>query len=95
MLVVDPAIEEPFFTAVSQEQKVLSDPAVTRQVGESIRKATSDAAAKMMETPAIVVSPQIRRIFERVARRASRHVVVLGSSDIPPGIEPSIVGRIA
>ena len=95
VLVVDPAIEEPFFTAVSQEQKVLSDPAVTRQVGESIRKATSDAAAKMMETPAIVVSPQIRRIFERVARRASRHVVVLGSSDIPPGIEPSIVGRIA
>jgi len=95
VLVVDPAIEEPFFTAVSQEHKALTDPALTRQVGDSIRKAISDAAAKMMETPPIVVSPQIRRLFERVARRASRHVVVLGSSDIPTGIEPSIVGRIA
>jgi flagellar biosynthesis protein FlhA len=95
VLVVDAAIEEPFFTAVSQDQKALTDPAITRQVGESIRKATSEAALKMMETPAIVVSPQIRRLFERVARRASRHVVVLGSSDIPAGVEPSIVGRIA
>jgi len=95
VLVVDPAIEEPFFTAVSQEHKALTDPALTRQVGDSIRKAISDAAAKMMKTPPIVVSPQIRRLFERVARRASRHVVVLGSSDIPTGIEPSIVGRIA
>jgi flagellar biosynthesis protein FlhA len=95
VLVVDPAIEEPFFTAISQEQKMITDPAVMRQVGDSIRKATSETAAKMMETPPIVVSPQIRRIFERVARRASRHVVVLGASDIPAGIEPSIVGRIA
>jgi flagellar biosynthesis component FlhA len=74
---------------------MITDPAVTRQVGESIRKATSEAATKMMETPPIVVSPQIRRLFERVARRSSRHVVVLGSSDIPAGIEPSIVGRIS
>jgi flagellar biosynthesis protein FlhA len=95
VLVVDPAIEEPFFTAISQEQKMITDPAVMRLVGDSIRKATSETAAKMMETPPIVVSPQIRRIFERVARRASRHVVVLGASDIPAGIEPSIVGRIA
>ena len=74
---------------------MLTDPAVTRRVSESIRKATTEAATKMMETPPIVVSPQIRRLFERVAQRASRHVVVLGASDIPPGIEPSIVGRIA
>lgn len=73
---------------------MITDPAVTRQVGESIRKAIGEAAARMMETPPIVVSPQIRRLFERVAQRASRHVVVLGSSDIPAGIEPSIVGRI-
>ena len=95
VLVVDPAIEEPFFAAISQDQKMITDPAVTRQVTESIRKATGETAAKMMETPPIVVSPQIRRIFERVARRASRHVVVLGAGDIPAGIEPSIVGRIA
>jgi flagellar biosynthesis protein FlhA len=95
VLVVDPAIEEPFFTAISQELRMITDPAVTRQVGESIRKATTEAAAKMMETPPIVVSPQIRRLFERVARHSSRHVVVLGSSDIPAGIEPSIVGRIS
>jgi len=95
VLVVDPAIEEPFFTAVSQEQKALTDPALTRQISDSIRKATSEAANKMAETPPIVVSPQIRKLFERVARRASRHVVVIGSSDIPSGIEPSIVGRIA
>jgi len=95
VLVVDPAIEEPFFAAVSQDSRMITDPAVTRQVGESIRKATSEAATKMMETPPIVVSPQIRRLFERVARRSSRHVVVLGSSDIPAGIEPSIVGRIS
>ncbi len=95
VLVVDPSIEEPFFTAISQDQRMLTDPAITRQVSESIRKATSEAAAKMMETPPIVVSPQIRRLFERVAQRASRHVVVLGASDIPSGIEPSIVGRIA
>ena len=46
VLVVDAAIEEPFFTAVSQDQKALTDPAITRQVGESIRKATSEAAAQ-------------------------------------------------
>ncbi len=35
VLVVDPAIEEPFFTAISQDQKMITDPAVMRQVGES------------------------------------------------------------
>jgi flagellar biosynthesis protein FlhA len=95
VLVVDAAIEEPFFTAISQEQKALTDPTLTRQITDSIRKATAEAANKSMETPPIVVSPQIRRLFERVARRASRHAVVLGSSDIPAGVEPSIIGRIA
>ena len=95
VLVVDPTVEEPFFTAVSQDHQNLTDPSVIRQVSDSIRKASNEAAAKMMDMPAVVVSPQIRRMFERVARRASRHIVVLGSADIPPGIEPVIVGRIS
>jgi flagellar biosynthesis component FlhA len=66
-----------------------------RQVIDSIRKASTEAASRMMDMPAVVVSPQIRRMFERVARRASRHIVVLGSADIPPGVEPTIVGRIS
>jgi len=95
VLVVDPAIEEPFFTAASQDHQALTDPSVIRQVTESIRKASTEAAAKMMDMPAVVVSPQIRRMFDRVARRASRHIVVLGSADIPSGVEPTIVGRIS
>lgn len=94
VLVVEPAIEEPFFTAASSEQPMITDPAVQRSVTEAIRKATADTAAKMMEMPAVVVSPQIRRMFERAARRVSRHIVVLGANDIPSGVEPTIVGRI-
>ncbi|MGO9264085.1 MAG: flagellar biosynthesis protein FlhA [Candidatus Binataceae bacterium] len=95
VLVVDPSVEEPFFTAASQEHQNVTDPSAVRNIVESIRKATIEAATKMMDTPAIVVSPQIRRMFERVARRASRHIVVLGSADIPAGVEPTIVGRIS
>ena len=95
VLVVDPSIEEPFFTAAAQDHQVLTDPTVMRQVTDSIRKASSEAASKMMDMPAVVVSPQIRRMFERVARRASRHIVVLGAADIPAGVEPTIVGRIS
>jgi flagellar biosynthesis protein FlhA len=95
VLVVDPSVEEPFFTAAAQDHQAVTDPGVMRQVSDSIRKASSEAAAKMMDMPAVVVSPQIRRMFERVARRASRHIVVLGSSDIPAGVEPTIVGRIS
>jgi flagellar biosynthesis protein FlhA len=94
VLVVDPALEEPFFTAASTDQKMLADPGVLKTVADAVRKATSETAAKMMEMPAVVVSPQIRRMFERAARRASRHIVVLGASDIPAGVEPTIVGRI-
>ncbi len=94
VLVVDPGLEESFFAAASAEQKILTDPGVLRSVTEAVRKAINETAAKAMEMPAVVVSPQIRRIFERVAQRASRHVVVLGASDIPAGIEPTIVGRI-
>jgi flagellar biosynthesis protein FlhA len=94
VLVVDPVLEEPFFAAASAEQKIPADASVLRMATEAVRKATAEAAAKAMEMPAVVVSPQIRRIFERVARRVSRHIVVLGASDIPPGVEPTIVGRI-
>ena len=94
VLVVDPALEEPFFAAAAADHQVPLDPAVPRQVSEAISKAASDTAAATMEAPAIVVSPQIRRIFERVARRASKHLVVLGATDIPAGISPMIVGRI-
>ena len=94
VLVVDPAIEEHFFTAAAQEQQIIADPSVLRSITESVRKATADAAGKMMEMPAVVVSPQIRRMFERVARRTSRHIVVLGANDIPAGVDPTIVGRI-
>lgn len=95
VLVVDPALEEPFFTAAGAEQQMLTDPAVIKNVTEAVRKATGEAAMKMMEMPAVVVSPQIRRMFERLTRRTSRHIVVLGASDIPAGVEPTIVGRIA
>jgi len=94
VLVVDPAVEEPFFTAASSEQPMISDPSALRSVSEAIKKATNDAASRMMEMPAVVVSPQIRRMFERVAHRTSRHLVVLGASDIPAGVEPTIVGRV-
>ena len=94
VLVVDPLVEEPFFTAASSEQPMITDPSALRSVSEAIRKATNEAAAKMMEMPAVVVSPQIRRMFERIARRTSRHLVVLGANDIPAGVEPTIVGRI-
>ena len=94
VLVVDPVLEEPFFAAASAEQKIPADANVLRNATEAVRKATAEAASKAMEMPAVVVSPQIRRIFERVARRVSRHIVVLGASDIPPGVEPTIVGRI-
>jgi flagellar biosynthesis protein FlhA len=94
VLVVDPLLEEPFFAAASAEQKIPTDPNVLRTTTDAVRKATAEAAAKAMEMPAVVVSPQIRRIFERVARRVSRHIVVLGATDIPAGVEPTIVGRI-
>jgi flagellar biosynthesis protein FlhA len=94
VLVVDPTLEEPFFAAASADQKILTDPQVLRTVTEAVRKATGDAAAKSGEMPAVVVSPQIRRIFERVARRVSKHIVVLGATDIPAGVESTIVGRI-
>ncbi|MGD0072851.1 MAG: flagellar biosynthesis protein FlhA, partial [Candidatus Binataceae bacterium] len=94
VLVVDPALEEPFFAAAAADQQMPLDPAIPRQVGEAISKAAGHTAATVMEAPAIVVSPQIRRIFERVARRASKHLVVLGATDIPPGVNPLIVGRI-
>lgn len=95
VLVVDSVLEEPFFSAVGAEHETITDPAVIHSVTEAVRKATADVAARMMEMPAVVVSPQIRRMFERIARRASRHIVVLGATDIPPGVEPAIVGRIA
>lgn len=94
VLVVAPAIEEPFFQAASTDQSMITDPSVLHSVTEGVRKATAEVAAKMMEMPAVVVSPQIRRMFERVARRASRHLVVLGANDISAGVEPTIVGRI-
>ena len=40
-----------FSPPLSQDQQALTDPAVLRQVSESIRKASSEAAAKMMEMP--------------------------------------------
>jgi len=95
VLVVDPALEEPFFTALGADHQTLSDPNVIRSVTEAIRKTTAEIAAKMMDMPAIVVSPQIRRMFERIARRAANHLVVLGATDIPAGLDTSIVGRIA
>jgi flagellar biosynthesis protein FlhA len=94
VLVVDPALEEPFFTAAAADQQMPLDPNIPRQVSEAISKAAGQTAAATMEAPAIVVSPQIRRIFERVARRASKHLVVLGATDIPAGVTPTIVGRI-
>jgi flagellar biosynthesis protein FlhA len=95
VLVVDPALEEPFFTALGADQQAVSDPGALRSATDAVRKATGEVAAKMMEMPAIVVSPQIRRMFERVARRVTRHIVVLGATDIPAGVDTAIVGRIA
>ncbi|HTY54026.1 MAG TPA: FHIPEP family type III secretion protein, partial [Candidatus Binataceae bacterium] len=94
VLVVDPALEEPFFAAAAADQQMPLDPNIPRQVSEAISKAAGQSAANTMEAPTIVVSPQIRRIFERVARRASKHLVVLGATDIPAGVNPTIVGRI-
>jgi flagellar biosynthesis protein FlhA len=94
VLVVDPAIEEPLFNAAGSEQPTPADPAALRSITEAVRKATNETAAKTAELPAIVVSPQIRRMFERIARRVSRHIAVLAATDIPPCVEPAIVGRV-
>jgi flagellar biosynthesis protein FlhA len=94
VLVVDPVLEEPFFAAAASESNLVSDPTVLRTTTEAIRKATTEAAAKTMEYPSIVVSPQIRRSFERVARKVGKHLVVLGATDLPPGVDPLIIGRI-
>jgi flagellar biosynthesis protein FlhA len=94
VLVVEPSLEDPFFAAVSANQPTVADPAILRTVSDAIRKATMEAAAKMMDMPTVVVSPQIRKIFERVALRAVPQLVVLGATDIPTGVQTSIVGRI-
>jgi flagellar biosynthesis protein FlhA len=94
VLVVEPSLEDPFFTAVSANQPAVSDPSILRMVSEATRKATMEAAAKTMDMPTVVVSPQIRRLFERVALRAVPQLVVLGATDIPTGVQTSIVGRI-
>jgi flagellar biosynthesis protein FlhA len=46
VLVVEPSLEEPFFTAVSANQPIVSDPSVLRVVGDAVRKAAGQAAAK-------------------------------------------------
>ncbi|HZP46231.1 MAG TPA: flagellar biosynthesis protein FlhA [Candidatus Binataceae bacterium] len=94
VLVVDPVLEEPFFAALADGSQVVSDPAVIRTTTEAVRRAINAAAGKNMEYPAIVVAPQVRRMFERIARGVTRHAVVLGATDLPPGLEPLIVGRI-
>ena len=94
VLVVEPSLEGPFFAAVSANQPAVSDPSILRTVSEAIRKATMEAAAKMLDMPTVVVSPQIRKVFERVALRAVPQLIVLGATDIPAGVQTSIVGRI-
>jgi len=94
VLVVDPALEEPLFGALAEQQQAAADPATVRSITDAVRKATIETASKSAEMPAIIVSPQIRRAFERLARRVSRHIVVLGATDIPNCVEPAIVGRI-
>jgi flagellar biosynthesis protein FlhA len=94
VLVVEPSLEEPFFTAISANQPAVSDPSVLRAVGDAVRKAAGQAAAKTMDLPPVVVSPQIRRVFERAARRAVPQLIVLGATDLPAGVEASIVGRV-
>jgi flagellar biosynthesis protein FlhA len=94
VLVVDPTLEEPLFSAAGGEQQTATDPAAIRSITEAVRKASAESAAKSAEMPVIVVSPQIRRMFERLVRRVSRHIIVLGATDIPPCVEAAIVGRI-
>jgi flagellar biosynthesis protein FlhA len=94
VLVVEPSLEQPFFAAVGANQPAVSDPSILRATREAIRNATMQATAKMMDMPTVVVSPQIRRVFERVALRAVPQLVVLGATDIPAGVQTNIVGRI-
>ncbi len=93
VIVVDPELEAPFFAAAGAEQPMPTDPAFLRRLSEALAKAMGEAAAKG-ENPPIVVSPQIRRMFERVARRTVKHAVVLGANDIPSSVPLLVVGRV-
>jgi flagellar biosynthesis protein FlhA len=94
VLVADPSIESPFFEALAAEHPMPASAEVLKKTTEAIGRAVAGAGGAM-EVPTAVVSPQIRRMFERAARRATRSLIVLGATDIPPGVMATIVGRIA
>jgi flagellar biosynthesis protein FlhA len=93
VILLDPALEEPLFAALAAEQPIPADPEVIQRLTEAIQRAVEGSAASA-EAPVIVVSPQVRRMFELVARRVSRHLTVLGATDIPAYVTPVVVGRI-
>ncbi|MGH7906350.1 MAG: flagellar biosynthesis protein FlhA [Candidatus Binataceae bacterium] len=94
ILVVEPGIEDAFFRAAAQGDLLPTERDTLARVEDALRKAVSAATKASGETPVVVVSPQIRRAFERVSRRVAARVNVLGAGEIPAAIKKTIVGRV-
>jgi flagellar biosynthesis protein FlhA len=95
VVAVDPALEEPFFQALAAGEALPAHPEVWARVESAVRYAISRAAERYGDAPPIMVSPQIRRAFERVVRRVSPRLKVLGATDIPSVVRAEIAGRVA
>jgi flagellar biosynthesis protein FlhA len=93
VLPVDAAVEEIFFRAQAAGEPIPADREAIARIEEAIRHAVNTAARTSGETPVIVVSPQIRRGFERIASRVAR-IKVIGAGEIPASVRKTIVGRI-
>ncbi len=93
ILLADSSIEEIFFKAQAAGEQIPTEHGAVARVEEAIRAAVNAGARATGETPVIVVSPQIRRAFERVASRVGK-IKVIGAGEIPSSIKKTIVGRI-
>ena len=94
ILPVEPALEEPFFQALAAGEAFPARPEVWSRVESAVRYAIAKSAEKHGDASPIMVSPQIRRAFERVVKRVSPRLKVLGAADIPSVIRTEIVGRV-
>jgi len=94
ILAVDPALEEPFFQALAAGEALPARPEVWSRVESAVRYAVGKSAEKHGDASPIVVSPQIRRPFERIVKRVSARLKVLGATDIPALVKTEIVGRV-
>lgn len=90
---VDPALEEPIINAIAANENI--DSQAMKKISDAIRKSMSSLEVGKVDTPVIIVTPQVRKIFERIAKRAlANAVVVLGASEVPPQVPLKVIGKI-